>query len=199
MDDLHKVYTLLDKATGEIRYVGKTSCGLLKRMKRHIRDSRTATDYRSRWIRSLNGEIEVCELQSFFSNEDALAAEVYWISFLRTAGCRLTNTTDGGTGLVGLRFSEIHRARISASLAGKMFSPSHKQSLSKSQLKRQPASEETRKKMSSARKRSVLDHLGVQYDSAKEAAEKLNLHRSHVTAVANGVRKSTGGYVFSWA
>ena len=77
-------------------------------------------------------------------------------------------------------------------------------------------SEETRKKMSAngkknakygsnnpaARKVIVFDlknNFIGQFDTAKEAADKLNISRSHIPSVCRGKRKHTFGYVFKYA
>ena len=41
--------------------------------------------------------------------------------------------------------------------------------------------------------------IGTRYSSAREAARKLGLDQSTVTAVLRGRRKTTGGYRFKYA
>lgn len=116
----HLIYALVDPATSEIRYVGRSSSGLA-RAKSHSRPSGLKTDdYCHRWIRKLLAEtglrpgIRVVQEFDAFDDIDSVLndAEVYWVSYFRGIGCPLTNTTDGGRGLSGYRHTEEAKRMI---------------------------------------------------------------------------------------
>jgi hypothetical protein len=107
--------------------------------------------------------------------------EKVWIAYGRAAGWRLTNHTDGGFGMHGHRFSEDHKAKLSAVNKGKRLST------------------DTKKKIGLAMGRPVV-HVGtgIIYRSTKEAAEKLDLQQVLVSRVARGGQRQTKGHVFRY-
>lgn len=129
------IYGLRDPRTGEIRYVGQSSKGL-KRPWSHANASNLAGPwYVNRWIKDLLAKgfmFEVVVLQileighlDVQGRKTALdEAERFWIKLGREAlGRRFTNTTDGGGGTLGYVKPPEVRAKHSAALTGKKFSP----------------------------------------------------------------------------
>ena len=95
------IYGLVDPITNEIRYVGK-SCKGLERPKEHMWPfSLKNKSKKNSWIKKLMAVglkpsivvIETCGLQESLDER-----EIYWISFYRKINKNLTNMTDGGTG-----------------------------------------------------------------------------------------------------
>jgi hypothetical protein len=93
------IYGLFDSRDGELRYVGQSRLGK-NRFWEHVRtrelNKRTHTAY---WLKGLikSGGWPVWHIIQRFSDAAQLnAAEIYWISHFRSAGCRLTNYSDGG-------------------------------------------------------------------------------------------------------
>lgn len=129
-----KIYTLHDPDTLEVRYVGFTSKSLEDRIKKHIRCSSEEHTHKSRWIKSIirNGKIPAILLVENVFTENWKERERFWISHFRKAGCDLTNSCDGGEGVINP--SDEARLKMRAAKVGKKFS------------------EETRSKMSSARR-----------------------------------------------
>ncbi len=134
---------IIDPLTNEMRYVGKTRCGLSeprgyvlasRKMNEMGRDGRRHVH---RWICSLlrNGLEPKIEIIQFCKEDELNDLEISWISFFRELGCRLTNMTDGGDGgrrtksldermkisraHAGRKHSKIHRERHAESLRGK--------------------------------------------------------------------------------
>lgn len=113
------IYALLCPK-GEIRYIGKTT-NPAKRLKCHIRlaASEKHQYYAARWIRSLLRQGEqphleiVCEVPE---GESWVEYEVDAIREFREEGHRLTNSTKGGEGVVGIspeaRMRGAAKARI---------------------------------------------------------------------------------------
>ena len=99
-----KIYALTD-TVGSIRYIGKTSHSLQERLSAHIAEAKYAKrdTYKCRWIRQLLSKRLFPKIQiikEVDGNGDA--EEIVWIKFYREIGSRLVNTTDGGSGVVGL-------------------------------------------------------------------------------------------------
>ena len=115
-----KIYVLIDPRTEEIRYVGKTSAKLSRRLSQHTRAR--AHNRHDAWVtclreRDLRPHIElVQEVPDDFWQE----AERYWIAYYRSIGCNLVNGTDGGEGAPkGIKLTPEHCAKISASGRGR--------------------------------------------------------------------------------
>ena len=173
----YKLYYLVDPTTREIRYVGVTSKSLKARLKGHMskskiyRRDRKGITYRSRWIEYLKRQgltPEINLLQSFANEADCFAAERYWISYFRSVGCALTNSDDGGRGLFNP--NEDTRQKIRE---GVLANPGH------------------------CNKRAIIDNHGNVYESAAEAARKLNLDPKNIRAVISGVKRQHKGYAFA--
>ncbi|UWX62767.1 hypothetical protein [Deinococcus rubellus] len=108
------IYGLIDPRTQELRYVGKAQ-DMRHRYRRHISKHHLADNtYKNRWIKSVLSEdlkpemflIERCIEESWRE------AEVFWISYFRSIGCRLTNLAPGGEGTGGYKHSELARANM---------------------------------------------------------------------------------------
>lgn len=121
------IYTLSDPETHAVRYVGKTSHTLTKRLQSHKSEAlRKRADgtwyaryYRVNWLRSiyLRGLIPVIQVVESGSG-DWQSAERRWIAHYRQSGADLINTTDGGEGAVGVKHSpETVRQRSFAAKA----------------------------------------------------------------------------------
>lgn len=124
MSDAFVVYGLVDPESGQLRYIGKSCCGL-KRARSHAYPSYLNRDrsHCGNWIRSLSRRglrygivtIQTHETQGLLSQ-----AEAFWISYFRSMGCQLTNITDGGEGCAGRVVSESTREKMRlASLGNK--------------------------------------------------------------------------------
>src|SRR3990167_3871486 len=95
------IYVLKDPRTNAVRYVGVTT-SVSARLKRHCMIKPSERTYRANWIRSLIGAgfrplletVEVCGL------DEAYDREQHWIKVYRDQGAQLTNSSDGGRGLL---------------------------------------------------------------------------------------------------
>jgi hypothetical protein len=135
------IYALVDPRTEEIRYIGKSSRGMV-RPRQHSQAARlTDGTHKANWIKGLVSagmmfRVSVLEELSEVASLDA--AERRWIARGRSLGWPLTNATDGGDGTLGLKFTEEHRRKIAMARLGKQHSP------------------ETRARMSTAKKGKPL-------------------------------------------
>ena len=133
------IYALADPVTEEIRYVGKTSGDVRRRLSTHLHNARRPRGEAQQrrlwsWLRSLQEKPLLIVLEEA---EDVDEAERRWIGDLRKRGARLCNMTDGGDGLSGEGLAKsiaFHTgrkrppetgSRISAALKGKPRSEAH--------------------------------------------------------------------------
>jgi hypothetical protein len=102
-----------------VRYVGK-SVNPDYRYKHHVSryELERVPGYKSNWILSLlnRGEKPVMKIIDMVApGDDWAAAEVRWIEYYRSLGCRLTNSGYGGEGPHGKVVSDETKAKIRAS------------------------------------------------------------------------------------
>lgn len=148
---LSYIYVLVDPRTSKIRYVGKTSKPLEKRLSQHVtRAKKGYKGHRDSWIRQLLCEDLVPEIRpiedGYWSCEKADNREIYWISEFRTQGEPLTNMTNGGDGNKGVVFSPQARAAITAANKRNWADPEYRERLLKI---RQESWDKNREKRSS--------------------------------------------------
>lgn len=108
------IYGLIDPRTQELRYVGK-SVNPKARLYQHI-SIRYGKSYTLNWIKSLKAEdlepemiiIEVVD------NKDWKDAEIFWIGYFKSIGCRLTNYRKGGNGFDSEEVSYYNKTRVNS-------------------------------------------------------------------------------------
>lgn len=112
------IYGLVDPNTNKIRYVGKTQ-NLDERFQAHFRPSILKPRTRkNNWIKSLiwkNQKPRLVILE-MTTKENWQEREQYWIAHLRKLNYKLTNSTDGGEGM--LNATEDLRRRLSLAHMG---------------------------------------------------------------------------------
>ena len=117
------IYGLTDPRSGDVRYVGKSSCGL-KRPRQHDSDKvlkRETNRHKANWIHQLGAQGFRYGIKVLDAVVDAgmlPELERYWIAYGRSNNWPLTNLTDGGEGLSNP--SEETRARIGRHSAARM-------------------------------------------------------------------------------
>jgi hypothetical protein len=94
------IYILIDPTTNEIKYVGKAN-NIKERFKNHKNRCRDSNTYKRHWINKLRlkglyPELEVIDIVPM---SEWHYWEKFWISYFKSIGCKLTNTTSGGDGL----------------------------------------------------------------------------------------------------
>lgn len=97
-----KIYILVDPVTDQIRYVGKTTTPLTRRLKGHIEKSRDRNNkwHAAQWIRSLTDEglVPIIECVRDVEDQYINETEIFCIEEYKRLGCDLTNNTIGGDG-----------------------------------------------------------------------------------------------------
>ena len=150
------IYGLVDPRTDEVRYIGKSSSGLV-RPKRHFFPSvLKEKNYKANWLRNViaAGHSAPVVVLEELDMEDALNdAECFWIAQGRGLGWPLTNLTAGGEGTVGVVRSAATRAKSSAATRAFFETPGARERQSEAQRKRfetAPVTAETRARISAA-------------------------------------------------
>jgi NUMOD3 motif len=137
MKTAHLVYGLVDPRDERVRYVGKSSCGLV-RPRSHFCPSRlNERTYKAHWISSVIAAgftPRIIILRHCSSVRELDEAERFFIAYFRSLGHVLTNATDGGEGAPGVRLSAETRAKMSAASLGKPKSPAHRAAIAKALL-----------------------------------------------------------------
>lgn len=120
----HKIYFLTDPITHEVRYVGKTTKHLNKRLfNGHLKDR--AKTHKTNWINSLKklGLIPEINLIKICKNEDLCNfSEKFYIKLFGRADKnegKLVNSTDGGEGTPGKILTQETKNKIGNSNLGK--------------------------------------------------------------------------------
>lgn len=156
-----KIYTLSStRNPNEIRYVGKTTQKLKRRLSQHLSSAKKYSEdsvysnYNYNWI---NHELRdgykilINELESlsFKEHEDWKWFEQYWISQFKVWGFKLTNLTDGGDGNQNQVFTKEAIEKRAEKIRGKHRDKETRKKISKglTGIKR---SEYTKKKISNA-------------------------------------------------
>lgn len=116
MNRTNLIYALVDPITKEIRYIGKSTIGLL-RPKRHAEShSLKKHNHKNNWIKSLLEQglmFEITVLEDNIKKEELNNREQYWISHFKQQNAPLTNLTNGGDGTLGYQLTEQTKQLIS--------------------------------------------------------------------------------------
>ena len=95
------IYTLTDPVTNKIRYVGKTTTDLDKRLRYHIYEiNRSKNKHKIYWFKQLIniGLKPIIEVIDIVDDSNWGFWEQYWISQIKTWGFDLINCLEGGNG-----------------------------------------------------------------------------------------------------
>ena len=109
------IYVLRDPISADVRYVGKT-WNITGRLCDHLKNAKRGRFYSERWIAGLLkcGRRPTLEVIDAGRGDGHAAAERAWIAEHRRRGARLTNITDGGEGVDGLKHSKETLEKIAA-------------------------------------------------------------------------------------
>jgi len=216
-----KIYCLSDPESRSIRYVGITKKELNVRLREHCTpyDAKKRT-HKTNWIKNLRSKgmkPEIRLIQSHCTEESAMDFERSWIKNLRSFGCDLTNSSDGGRGLLNpsketrkkiseksknqwinnpIIFSEETRMKMSDSKRGVTFSEAHRKALSESKMGgKNPMFGKIPPKQNS---KAIVDQFGTVYESIKEASRKLNISYANISKVCMGKRRQANKFIFKY-
>ena len=174
------IYCLRCPRTGRVRYVGK-SASPERRLIEHLRRTAART-HKTFWIQSLSlqGLAPVLEVLEWVSDSDWVDAERAWIQYMRWSGCRLVNGTEGGDG-----------GRNEAA-----WSPAARAKRASKQ--RSPTSDETKRKISEAKKGKPGKGVPPVFRGSAVASSKLTEEQvlSIMSLLADGTRGTRIAEIF---
>lgn len=157
----HVIYGLFEPDTNYLRYVGCTSRPA-RRLTEHLKPSRFKVNPELySWVQKLRsaGSRPVFKILEECSAENKHEAEMFYISYLRSLGCKLANKNHGGLGQQGFKQPPCASEKMSAAKKGKpswnkglKSSIETRAKISSALRRRPPASAETRLKVSLAHK-----------------------------------------------
>lgn len=161
------IYGLSDPRTGELRYVGKTTMTLRRRLNAHVGHCTPPTDARERWLAELLAAGLRPECFCIEEVEgDGREEEEHYIASLRLAGCDLFNVNKGA------RLPMSARAAISVRHSLRRHSP------------------ETRAKISAANARRETDWAQIERLRAMNIGRPLSQeHRQALSRASKGKAK----------
>lgn len=171
------IYALHDES-GAVRYVGMTMHTLERRLAVHLSEARTSQRqyHRLRWIRKMMtaGTVPSIRLIETCSAQEMPERERYWIREYRQLGARLTNSSDGGEGML----NPTPEVRRKLSIAARNKSPEAREKLRAANLGKK-ASEKARRAMSES-------HRGKKYGPLSES------HRRQISERMKGNKHCLG-------
>lgn len=217
---LIKIYTLCStRDVSNIRYVGKTTDPLKKRLSGHLAEAKQKKaegythNHKCNWVNKELSEgynivIEEVDSEEFDSPDQWQQLEQYWISQFKTWGFNLTNITLGGDGVLGCKRTEEARLKTSLSLIGHSVSEETKQKISK-QLTGSTRTEDTKNKVRKAivklqgRSINQYDLEGnfiKTWEYIKKASIELNIDAANIGSCCNKKPNhyQAGGYIWRY-
>lgn len=184
------IYVLKDPRTDEVRYVGKTSQKLDRRLGQHLRDKKN--NHRCHWIQYLvrDGLKPILDvIETVPAGEDWVEREMYWIAHYKEIGARLVNQTKGGEGATGRLITQETREKMRQKQLGVK--------------KASSAIEKQRKSIMIPVSQYTLDGEFIrEWESATTAGRELGIDQSSITACAKGNnrrRKTIGGFMWRYS
>ena len=168
------IYVLKNPDTNEIRYVGKTSKDLNRRLQQHIFESESEQrNKRKNWVAKIlkGGKIPIIEEIDFCTWEGSQEKEIYWIKYYRDLGLDLVNSTDGGEGNLGFIKTEETVDKLKNSL---------------------------RKRLNSIYQYDLQGNFIKEWENAPVAAETLNIKASGITRCLRKERFKYKNFIWSY-
>ncbi len=157
------IYGLFDPRNLELRYIGRTKHPASIRVSQHIHDAKKNNiTHKDRWVNQLisEGLRPATEILEECTEDNWSEIEQAWIAECKKFGLNLVNGTNGGDGLRVDSLTPEHREKIRIANTGKRYFG-------------RKASDETRQKMSLARKGKSATWM-IGFNPTKETREKLS-------------------------
>ncbi len=175
------IYIIQDPDTFDIRYVG-LSLNHPQRFKEHIHRLKSRKYFHLPlycWMKTLK-KLPIFTPIYFTTKTYIAAAEIYWIKYFRSIGCRLLNCTDGG-GLY-LPTPEV-RQKISKA---------------KKKLYRQNPFANPAKGKPKPNRKPFVDMFGKTWEHTRQAAVYYKVDRASIMRVLKGKQRQVGGITFQY-
>lgn len=189
-DGVARIYGLTDPRTDQVRYIGKTHQKVGYRLTQHIKSAKDGHNtHLLAWIRSLLAKgikpgIRI--LEELAPNADWQAAERKWIAKERAQGWDLTNSTDGGEGMLNPS-PEVRQGR-SERMRGNHFADGNRNGAG-------PRSEAFKRRMAEVAK-VTRNHTGHRHSAeTREIISEKLMGRESLKGERNGQAKLTADQV----
>ena len=178
------IYVLLDPRNNNIKYLGKTTKTLEKRLSGHMTDK--TINRKSSWIKSLKSQnlkpiIKLIDMVE----DDWEFWEEYWISNIKMLGIELLNHTNGGEGMYGYIPTQETREKLSKAFKGRKKSKEWLEKIG----------------ISNSKLINVFNLKGELINSFKsitKASKYLNVQKSHISSCCKGKLKSVNNLIFRY-
>lgn len=146
----------LESAPEKIKYVGITKYSdVRKRLKAHKEKAGKVNRPVADWIAKHGDAVQIKKITEYKTWEEACAAEIEMIAYLKQEGFKLLNMTAGGDGSLGKKASEETKRKKSKAMLGRAISEETKKKISLANTGKK-RSDEAKKKMSDAKKGKKL-------------------------------------------
>lgn len=218
MNNLNILYCIKHPLTQEVRYIG-----IAKNFKKRVYEHcKLRAQYPvGRWLIKLHAQnlkpiFEIVE--SYQTQEELKEAEIWAIKYARICGFRLLNITNGGEGTVGYKHTDATKEKLrlralarpsktkgrSNALKGVKLTGARYESFLKG-MKNRKWSEKMQTTFAKNKhlgpeklQKAIECSNGKTYNSIREAADELDLHRPNIICCLKGRYKQTGGYTFRY-
>ena len=175
----YKIYFLIDPITKEVRYVGKTTKILQKRLfNGHLKD-KTKT-HKTNWLNSLKkqGLIPEIKLVKVCKNEELCNfSEKFYIKLFGRADKNmgiLVNSTDGGEGTPGKVLTDETKNKIGSSNKGKGLGKIvSEETKEKMRISHKSITQETKDKI-----KTIVSSVNLNKKASEETRQKMSLSQS---------------------
>jgi hypothetical protein len=202
------IYILINPITNEIRYVGKAN-NVKERFKNHKNRCRDTNTYKRHWINKLRlkglyPELEVIDIVPI---SEWHYWEKFWISYFKSIGCRLTNTTSGGDGSVcgnKTSFKPGHTPWNKGTAKPVIKKGFNKKCLETAFKKGHIGWNKGLKGIKLKPNKNVYQYCPYtgnyikSWNTAREASIELNINEEGIGQCARGKAKSAGKYIWSY-
>ena len=175
----YKIYFLIDPRTNEVRYVGKTTKNLNKRLfNGHLKDKNKT--HKTNWINSLKKQELIPEIKliKICKNEELCNfSEKFYIKLLGRADKNmgiLVNSTDGGEGTPGKILTDETKHKIGSSNKGKGLGKKiSEDTKEKMRISHKNIPQETKDKI-----KSIVSLVNLNKKASKKTKQKMSLAQS---------------------
>lgn len=175
--------TLVELSNGRPFYCGKTVGSPAKRFCKHRSDARRKPDTLiAKWLKLCGEFVQVRVMETVNASDDWCERESAWISTIHLLHPGGANVTSGGQGAPGYIPSLATRAKRSASLMGRVFSPEHRAKIGIASRNRDP--EVYAKIGASQRYRTTSPETRAKISAAGTGKKKSEETRARMVAAA---------------
>ena len=205
------IYCLIDPRDNQIRYIGKSN-NPEQRLKNHCNPARYRPTYKFNWIRKLK-QLKLKPILKILEEVDIeiwKQKEKYWIEFYKNEECNLVNYTDGGDGLSFGNQTSFRKGHIpwnNGTAKPKIIkgNKGRTEGNIKNQFRKNHTPWNTGIKGVKLKPDKNVYQFNKErtimirkWNTAKQAAEELNINQEGIGQCARGKSKSCGGYYWNY-